>query len=466
MRAAGAVGRYGGRAAKGAAVAGLLFAALPPYRLTAQETSLTIYSDGRVLVRRALPIAIARGGSTIGADLGVRQLDAGSLVSLDSGVQVVGARVSGAVGLEGSLRRAIGADLFFRVGSDTIPKYLRARVLSVDPPAVRLDGNVQYGWPGVPVFPDSLVQLSPHYELTLDADRPQRGLRLMYLSSGLSWHAVYTALLTRRGEGPAEIIGVAELSNPGGVTMAGAQVQLLAGDVRRASYEQPMRLQAGIAAAPQVSAIMVTPMEDVGEVHVYTLPGFVDFVPGETRTVSLFSSAAQVAKELTLRGTQFGINMQWPDAQRDEHPDVTYRLLRPSDSPFGATVVPGGILRLFEPDSSGRRQLVGEAAIPHTPVGRDILATIGTAFDVTAQRAQTEFQRSGNREATSGYTVELQNAKGEPVTVLVTDMCPGRCDVLASSVTPEPGPVNTLAFRVRVPANGSATLTYRVRARW
>ena len=443
-----------------------LFLASP---LAAQETSVTIYSDGRLLVRRSIPVAVVRGANTVAADLGVRELEAGSLVSLDSGVQIVGARVSSAVGLEGSLRRAIGSDLFFRVGSDTVPRYVRARVLSVDPPAVRLDGNVQYGWPGTPVFPDSLVQLSPHYELTLEASRAANAIRLLYLSSGLSWRASYSVMLPRGGVGEALVSGTAELDNQRAISLNGVRVQLLAGDVRAADrFSAPSALQRQVVAGEIV--VSAPAEEGVGGVHLYTLPGTVNFVPGETRTIALFvATTVQVSRELALTGGGYGLNAQWPEAQHDLHPGVTYRLHRPANSAFGDTPVPAGTLRLYEPDSSGRRQMVGEIGVNHTPAGRDITAMSGTDFDVTAQRTQTEFQRTGNREVTSGYTVELQNAKPEPVEVLVSDMCPGRCDVLASSVPLEQQAVsaaNVVEFRVNVPANGSATLTYRVRARW
>jgi hypothetical protein len=128
--------------------------------------------------------------------------------------------------------------------------------------------------------------------------------------------------------------------------------------------------------------------------------------------------------------------------------------------------MPAGTVRVFEPDSSGRPQLVGEVNIDHTPAGRDLRLATGTAFDVTAQRTQTAFEQRGPREAISAYRVELQNAKPQAVTVLVTDMCPGRCEILSSSIPAEQGSVNTVGFRVTVPAGGSASLDYRIRARW
>ncbi|HEY2804270.1 MAG TPA: hypothetical protein VGI92_00270 [Gemmatimonadales bacterium] len=437
-------------------------------RLSAQETSLTIYADGRVLVRRTLPISVSRGASTISVDLGVRDLDGSSLLSLDTGVRVSGVHISTASGLDGSLRRSLGTDLLFRVGSDTAPRYVRGRVLSVNPPAVRIDGGVMYGWPGTPVFPDSMVQLLPRFELTLDAARPANALHLLFMSSGLGWHATYAVMLPRGGEGRADISGNAQMSNNGIVSITGAQVQLVAGDVRAAPRPAFMAGRAQVSAmVAQGDAQYGMIEEGVGGVHIYSLPGTVDFAPGESQVVALFpATSAGVTMELALQNSGYGYNSQWPDTQRDLHPSISYRIHRPASSDFGRIVVPGGTMRVFEPDSAGRPQLLGEVVIPHTPAGRDILATTGTSFDVTAQRTQTDYKPVAQRQSESAYRVDFQNASARAMTVLVTDVCNGHCEVLESSVPAEQGPATMVGFKVTVPANGSAMLTYRVRARW
>ena len=447
----------------------LVLAVSPSVRQSVcQETSVTIYSDGRLLVRRTIPTAVARGTSTVVADLGVREADPSSFVSLDSTVQIRGIRVFGATGADGSLRRSLGYDLVFRVGPDSAPRYLRGTLLSLDPPAVRTDGYVLYGMPGTPVFPDSMVQLLPRVEVTVDASRAANSLRLMYLSNGLSWAASYAVVLPRGGAGTAAITGSAQIDNGGAVTLPGAQVQLLAGTVRRVQSPRPMAaMRAGVSGAVALDAVEAEPTDEaLGGTHVYTLPGTVDFAPGETRTVALFSrAAAAVEPEFTLRQS-YGMNGPWPDAMRDLHPDIGYRVRRPAASPFGSTPLPAGNVRVYESDESGRPQLVGEAAIAHTPAGRDLRVTTGTAFDVTATRTQTAFERHGDRETVSAYRVEIQNAKTQPVVVQVTDQCPGRCEIVSSSLPGEQPSVASVSFRVTVAAGGSATLQYQLRARW
>ena len=465
-----AVKRTGGKAVRVLAWTACL-TALPAYRLTGQETSLTVYADGRLLVRRTIPGAIARGDGVFGADLGVREVEAGSIVSLDTTVQVTGMRVFGSTGPEGSLRRMIGHEVTFRVvGADSAVRYVRGILLSVDPPAVRIDGYVMYGFPGTPVFPDSMVQLNPRYEISVEARVPANGLRLMYMSNGLSWSASYAVLLPRGGAGRAIVGGNAEIRNEGAIALTGTQVQLLAGTVRRVAPPRPMAMARRSEMNAQAGFINTADgpgEEGLSGTHVYTLPGTVDFAPGENRVLALFPRVtASVEPELVLRGQNYGVTNQWPDAQRDLHPEIGYRVNRAASSAFGSRPLPAGTVRVFEPDSSGRPQLVGEVPIDHTPEGRDLRLTTGTAFDVTATRTQTAFEQRGERESISAYRVELHNAKPQAVTVLVTDMCPGRCEVLSSTRPSEQSSANTVGFKVTVPANGDAVLEYRLRARW
>jgi hypothetical protein len=436
--------------------------------LSAQETSLTIYNDGRVLVRRTWPRQVAAGTSAASIDLGVRDFEPSSIVALDDGLRVTGTWLSAGTGPEAALRRATGRQLLFRNLFGSGVHYERGTLLAIDPPAVRLDSGIVYTLPGVPVFPDSLVQLQPRVELSFEAARALSSLRLMYMSTGLSWNVSYALLLPRGGAGQGMVSGMAQINNEGAVSIPEAQVQLLAGAVRQAGPRpMAMAMARRADASPGAQAYAEPGEESVGGTHVYTLPGTVSFVPGETRTLALFpSGTAEVAPEFRLSGQTYGPQAQWPDAMRDLHPDINYKVRRPAATPFGSVPLPGGVVRVFEQDSAGRPQLVGEVPIDHTPAGRDLRLTTGTAFDITAQRVQVSYERRADRESMSSYRVELQNAMAIPAVVVVTDQCPLRCDIVTSSVTGEQPTGNTMSFRVTVPAGGSATLTYQIRSRW
>lgn len=458
------VGRAATRRA-GALVAALTLGA---GALRAQEASLTIYQDGRVLVRRAFPLQVPRGTSTLGVDLGTRNVDPGTIVALDDGVEVRGAAVAAATGQDAALRRALGRELDFMTGgSDSFPRFVHGTLLSLDPPAVRVNGRVIYAIPGAPAFPESLVSLAPRVDLTLEAARPQRSLRLAYQLQGLQWRASYALILPREAGTRGAITGLATIDNPGGLNFRGAEVQLLAGDVRQAVTPRPMMARSAALEAVTVTGIGGPAQESVGETHLYTLPGRVDLAPGESRTVALFPRAeVQVEPEYLLRHGLYVWQVRQVPPEQDLHPEISYLARRPKGSAFGETPLPAGVVRVLVPDSSARLQLVGEVQIQHTPAGRELHLSTGTAFDITAQRTQVTYEPHGSREAVSSYRVTMQNAKSDAVTVQVLEEFPGQWEVLSSSVPPERLSSSSVRFPVAVAAGGEATLEYRIRVRW
>jgi hypothetical protein len=153
---------------------------------------------------------------------------------------------------------------------------------------------------------------------------------------------------------------------------------------------------------------------------------------------------------------------------------VSYTLKRARKTDFGDRPLPGGVARLFQADSSGRLQLVGEAVVRHTPAGEDVRIAAGTAFDLTARRVQTTYTaRRDTTKATPGrtimtadYTVTLTNATDSAATIDVREERAGEWAVVSSSVPAEKISSTVTRFRVPVPARGRTVLTYRIRAVW
>ena len=66
------------------------------------------------------------------------------------------------------------------------------------------------------------------------------------------------------------------------------------------------------------------------------------------------------------------------------------------------------------------------------------------------------------QRATAAYRVTITNAKAEAVTVDVREARYGVWKIVESSVPPEKLSATEMRFRLPVPANGEATLTYTV----
>jgi hypothetical protein len=191
--------------------------------------------------------------------------------------------------------------------------------------------------------------------------------------------------------------------------------------------------------------------------------------------VALFAPAtAPAERTYVVRGQLpfWGFIPQQPE-EMPVPVQVFYTVKRARKTELGDRPLPGGTARVFQADSAGRLQLVGEAALPHTPAGEDLRLNAGNAFDLTARRTQTSYttrrdsSKAGIRTVvTADYSVALANATDSAATVEVREERAGEWTVVSSSVPAEKVSSMVTRFRVLVPPRGQTTLTYRIRAIW
>lgn len=435
------------------------------------QTSVTIYNDGRVLMRREVPIAVPKGSSSHKVTLGA--LNPASLFPLDSGVAISRVRYDGATDEESALRRSVGRRVVFRLPEST--DTLSAVVLGVDPLRLQLpDGRVTFQPPGAAMYPAEVVVADPVAAIDLFSARERKTLRLGYFTGGATWRATYHVMIGGR---TARVAGLAVLESQG-LRVENAEIQLLAGSVGRADTmpEPPRPLARRAAAEMAMFSDQAATEQRVGEFHLYSLPGSSTLVPGLTTSVALFEPA-DVPYERTYEVPgllpYWGYVPQQPE-ETEAPVEVSYTLERPHDTGFGDRPLPGGVARLFQRDSAGRPQLVGEAAVEHTPAGRDLRLEAGIAFDLTARRVQTGYvtRRDSTAEhgvrtiATADYRVTVRNATDSAATVDVIEERAGEWTVVRSSVPAEKLSAVRTRFRLRVPARGQASVTYRLRIVW
>jgi hypothetical protein len=428
------------------------------------QTSLTIYSDGRVLMRATMGARVPAGVSIHRLEVG--PLDAGSVFSLDPAVAVVGTAYHAGVDEASALRRAIGRRLVFDRERDTVV----AEVLGVEPERFRLaDGSVVFGRPGRPRYPADLAPVAPSLELAVRSGTERGALALGWFTAGASWSASYDIVL---GRGTARVHGRAAIASQT-VTVQEAELQVLAGEVGRARGRlldvRGRAMEAMAAAAPPPTGVATE--EAVGEVHIYTLPGRHALSPGVTTTVALFEPASTTwERRYVIRGQIPWIGPLPSFGEETRVPvEVHYLLQRPARTEFGARPLPGGLWRIYEPDGQGRPQLVGEAGAGHTPAGQPLRLAAGAAFDLAGERVQTEYTttREGQRTiAFATYRVTVRSAKDSAVTVEVLEERGGEWSVIESSTPAERVSSSQTRFRLSVPARGEAVLRYRVRVVW
>ena len=103
--------------------------------------------------------------------------------------------------------------------------------------------------------------------------------------------------------------------------------------------------------------------------------------------------AFPVQKRYVVDGQAFYYrNAQHPGAPIKDVVQVFYQFKNEEKAGLGMPM-PAGTVRVYQADSKGGVQFVGEDRIDHTPKDETLNLKIGNAFDVVCERKQTDFQK-------------------------------------------------------------------------
>ena len=211
--------------------------------------------------------------------------------------------------------------------------------------------------------------------------------------------------------------------------------------------------------------------ESLFEYHLYTLDRPTTLAVNQTKQVALLAAAAVPArKELLLRGADYYYRSSFGELGQKLKASV-YMEFDNKESAHLGQPLPKGIVRVYKKDSAGNAQFVGEDRIDHTPKNEKVRLKLGEAFDVTADKKQTDFKKLPNTERynnqfETAFELVLKNAKKEAVTVTVQEPIPGDWKMLSETHPSTKAASNTAVWKIHVPAEGSTTLAYRTQVRY
>lgn len=279
----------------------------------------------------------------------------------------------------------------------------------------------------------------------------KRDLLISYLTGGLSWTANYV-VKTNADSTKADIKSWASIDNRAGVTFKDTKLKLVAGDVHRVSNNVPMYDTAeGAAQAPVAKEAFS--QSSVSEYHLYTLEKPVTLINNQAKQISLLSAdSVPVQKELVF------------DSWKGDKVQIVLNMQNSEAAGLG-TPLPAGNVRVYQPDSEGQLQFLGEDRIEHTPKGEKIKLTVGNAFDVVGKRTQTGYEQVSNTVQRTSYKIELNNSKSVAQDVTDVEHFYGDWEIIDSSDKYEKIDASTAEFRVSVPPNGTKIITYTVEYR-
>src|SRR5215467_274419 len=339
------------------------------------------------------------------------------------------------------LHKYVGRDVtVIRTRQDqgtTSDETVRARLLSYNgAPVWQIGNEIVTGMPAYqfrfPELPDSLYT-RPTLIWTLDnAGAARHRVEASYLATELAWNADYV-LTVARDDKAADLDGWVTLKNGSGTSFKNATLQLVAGDLNRVRQAMGRMLD---EAAMSLNAKAQAPMaeESFSDYHLYTLGRKTTINNSETKQVSMLNATSfPIQKRYVVDGQAFYYrNAQHPGSPVKDVVQVYYQFKNEQGGGLGMPM-PAGTVRVYQADSKGGVQFVGEDRIDHTPKDETLNLKIGNAFDVVCERKQTDFEKVASGVYDVEYEITLRNHKGAPVTVEVNEPIGGTWRMLQAS---------------------------------
>jgi len=278
-----------------------------------------------------------------------------------------------------------------------------------------------------------------------------RDLEVSYMTSGINWHAEYVAVVEESGSS-LDLQGWASVENHSGATYENARVKLVAGTIHRAPVERPMPYAAGEIAMKMERGQLAE--RGFAEYHLYEMPERATLANNEVKQVGLLHAAGvRSVRKFSYDGAVDGNQVQ-----------VKVEFQNDAASGLGMPL-PGGIVRVFQRDTDGSLELVGEDRIPHTPKNQTVRVTVGSAFDIAAERKQTDVSRIGKGVVETSYEITLTNHRKDAADVTVTEHAEGDWDIVKSSLPYKKKDSRTFEFATHCEPEKPVLVTYTVRTR-
>jgi hypothetical protein len=356
---------------------------------------------------------------------------------------------------------------------------------SQEEPIIEVAGQLRFGLPGTPIFPDLTAEtiLKPRLEWLLSTDKPGKfPAEFSYVTGGFTWQADYNIVAPEKGD-LVDMVGWVTMDNRSGRTLENARIKLMAGDVNKIAPRggiaggvvQVTAQAAMISGAPPVSE------KAFDEYHLYTLDRRTTLRDRETKQVEFIRSSGVATTQIYIYdglkldpSRYYGWN--W-DSVRNDHsygtesnPKVwVMREFRNSEANHLGMPLPKGRVRFYRRNDDGQIEFTGENTIEHTPHDETVRIYTGNAFDLIGERRRTDYTIDmGNRIANESFEIKVRNHKKDPVQVRVVEHLYRALnwEIASSSTEYTKTDSHAIEFPVTIAPDTEKVITYVAHYRW
>ncbi|HKF06752.1 MAG TPA: hypothetical protein VKB49_30825 [Candidatus Sulfotelmatobacter sp.] len=472
----------------------------------ASQPSLTIYNQDFAVVRQDVPLDLKSGVNQVNFSEITMHLEPDSVILRDpSGKHSIGVLEQNyradPVNQMSLLSLYEGRTIEFELPDHSMVKgkvvrsgYVRPDTFNIngynqgypaqEEPIIEVAGQLRFGLPGTPVFPDltSDTILKPRLEWMIATDKGGKfPAEFSYVTGGMSWQADYNIVAPEKGD-VVDIIGWVTMDNRTGRTFENARIKLMAGDVNKIQPGIAGRAEfvlKSMAAAPVGGPAVTEKAFD--EYHLYTLEHSTTLRDRETKQVEFIHAAGVATKQIYIYdGAKIDPNRyngwNWENIRNDHsygtesNPKVwVMREFVNSDTNHLGMPLPKGRVRFYRRNDDGQVEFTGENMIDHTPHDEIVRIYTGNAFDLTGERRRTNYTVEMNRStATESFEIRVRNHKKEPVEVRVVEhLYRGLTwEITSKSDDFKKKDGQTVEFPVSIPPDGEKVITYTARYTW
>lgn len=443
--------------------------------------SMTVYNGGFAVVREVRPVSLGSGMNTVRFEGVPARIDPTSLsivsISAPGTVSVreqnyqanlintenvldaaVGERVRLVWYLDNRLESEEGV-LLSQPGQGTIVRLDDGRVLVNPQASIELTS-----------LPPTL-RSRPSLLWMLNASQGgNHDLQASYMTEGVNWKANYVAVVNEE-ETTVDLTGWVTLTNGSGARYENADLQLMAGDVRRVE-DQDARRQFDDRMVARAEAAPEPAFEEEAffEYHLYTLDGTTTLAENETKQMELLAAQqAGVDRRLVFdgAGAYFPVARQRRPGQSGQDISAAIVLeLENSETNQMGMPLPAGVVRVYKADANDNLQFVGEDRIDHTPRNETVRLYIGDAFDVVGTRRVVSDDRISDNVRELTVEVEVRNRKETAADVSVVERLRGDWKITNATHSYERLDAYTAQFDLRLAPDETQTVRFTARMTW
>lgn len=330
-------------------------------------------------------------------------------------------------------------------------------------PVFQIENEIYLGHPGIrilPELPENLIAQPTLMWQYNNASEEAHQLEVSYLTDELTWNADYIFVVNEEDTG-GDISGWVTIDNQSGATYREAKLKLVAGEVQRVEEAYPERYKLGVMA--EMARAPAFEEQAFFEYHIYNLDRRTTIKDRQIKQIRLLEAAGITAqKELWVHGETYYFTTHYRPQKPKEPVHVYMKFKNAQDNRLGIPL-PAGVMRLYKKDKEGSLQFIGEDRIKHTPKDEEVKLKVGEAFDVVAERTQTDYKQLSTQLYESAWEITVRNHKEQEVQVGVIEPLSGNWQVISESHPHKKLDAFTIRYDVTVPPDAEVKVQYRIR---